>query len=291
MKKLPISIAYSSDSDDAFMIEALKANLIQTPKNYQFSFCADDIQKLNESCLQNTYDICAISCGMYPLIKNNYQILSIGTSVADKKCSPTIITHKSSKINNLDDLTNKKIAVAGINTTNYLCAKILLNEFEPVFCNFNLIASLVKNKKVDAGILIHEAQITELEDFKILGNIGSLWYKNCQCYLPLGAIVIKRSLNQKDKITLCKLYKKSIDYATSNKDQLIKRIYENFYQVHKSYKLNLDKQTDYIDNFVIKSQINIKKNNYYSFKCFFQKLYDHNLAKTNISMKKDLIIV
>ena len=284
-----ISIAYSSDSDDALMIDALKQGLI-FDHSYRFLFSAQDIQHLNQlACDHQKYHITAVSCAVYPLIRDHYQILSVGSSFSSKGLAPIIIVRRDSKLGSLQDLTKKNIAVAGKHTTSFLCSKILFNEFNPLFVPFDQIANTVLAFKADAGILIHEGQIIDNHpDFKILGNIGNLWFDRYQCDIPLGIVVIKRSLDNHDKTKLSKLYQQSIEFGIKNKKIFIDKYYNSLKPIDGSYKLSKTQLSKYIDQFVLKSARQMTKNHIFAMASFFSQLMNINLINKPINLEQDL---
>ncbi len=205
------SIAYSPDTDDAFMAYAWRNEKI--PSQLPCEFYIDDIQKLNVLAKKGLYDISAISFAAYPWLQLNYQLLPLGASVG-RGFGPAIVTSQNSGIKTLAELAGKKIAVPGFMTTAFLSACCLLQKFEPVEKYFLDIAEAVQKNEVAAGILIHELQL-DCEDrgFVKLGNLGILWREKYHLPLPLGANVIRRNLPEAVKKSLAETYLDSIRWA------------------------------------------------------------------------------
>jgi len=218
--KKKIQLAYSPDSDDAFMIYALKEKFVSSDK-CEFEFFVDDIQKLNEKALENAYDITAISVAAYPSLQENYFLMPIGASIG-RDFGPAIILKPDSSIQSLADLEKKKIAVPGMQTSAFFAASTLFPEFTPVPMHFLEIEGAVLAGKVDAGIVIHELQLNcEERGFRKLGNLGSLWFERFGLPLPLGGIAIKRSLGLEAVLEITDLYKKSIVWGLGNREKVL----------------------------------------------------------------------
>lgn len=213
---MKISLAYSPDTDDAFMVRALRERLIDCGK-YSFDFVSEDIQVLNQAALGQTYDISAISIAAYPNIAADYWLMPIGASIGEH-FGPAVVTTLNSQIKTVEDLQNRRIAVPGLQTSAYLAALALIGPFTAVPMRFDLIAAAVRRGEVDAGILIHELQINcESAGLHKINDLGTLWDYHFQLPLPLGGIAIRRSLGNNHVKALTDLYKRSIEYALTSR--------------------------------------------------------------------------
>jgi 1,4-dihydroxy-6-naphthoate synthase len=237
-----ISIAYSCDSDDAFMIKQLTE--LDNP-HYQFTFVADDIEVLNQKALQGVYDVSAISMAVLPLVQNEYQLLPIGASVG-RQYGPCVISKEPRPLESI-----KYIAVPGRYTSAFMAAQILLPSFQPVFCSFQEVENLVKQDIVDAGILIHELQI-EPTGFVKIADLGHLWFERFQCPMPLGGIVIRKSLGEDTITELTAMYRESIEWALKHRKDALA-------YASKQAKAKLDdhKQNRYIEMYVNQDSLSI----------------------------------
>ena len=221
MTRKNISIAYSPDTDDQFMVLALKDKKIDW-EDFEFTFIVDDIQKLNEAARVQKYDITAISVGAYPLLRSDYLLMPIGASIGDE-FGPAIVTHPHSELK-LDDLAGKRIAVPGINTSAHIAAQSLIGPFTPIPTYFMDIRDRVMDGSVDAGILIHELQLQpESQGLRKLSDLGRLWHDRFGLPLPLGANAIRRSLGAEDISRLSRIYRQSIEYALADRSASIAR--------------------------------------------------------------------
>ncbi len=218
--KQKITLAYSPDTDDAFMVYAIGAGLVDT-EEFEFELYKADIQELNEKALSNHFDVTAISIAAYPHIKEDYKIMTVGASIGDE-FGPAIVVNDNSELVDVAELATKKIAVPGLMTSAYYAARTLIGDFTPVPMHFLKIPDAVKNGEVDAGILIHEMQINcEEQGFKRLNDLGTLWHSKYALPLPLGTNAIKRSLGE-DKINrITKIMRASVEAGLANRSETL----------------------------------------------------------------------
>jgi 1,4-dihydroxy-6-naphthoate synthase len=207
--KKHISIAYSPDTDDAFMILALQEKRIPWDE-FEFSFTIGDIQELNEAARQGRYDITAISVGAYPSIRDRYLMMPVGASIGDEY-GPAIVTSPAAELN-IDDLRGRRIAVPGLNTSAHIAAQALFGPFEAVPVYFMDITASVLKGTVDAGILIHELQLDpSAAGLRKITDLGRLWHSRFNLPLPLGANAISRTIDLPTASRLNQIYRSSIE--------------------------------------------------------------------------------
>src|SRR5258705_6045149 len=176
-----IKLAHSPDSDDAFMFYALATHKLPTP-GYKYTHVLSDIQTLNEAALTETYDVTAVSFAAYPSIRDKYILVDCGASFCEGYC-PIVVSAKSIK---KEDIKGKRIGVPGLKTTAYLSLKMYEPEFEAVGMPFDKILDAVRDRLVDAGLLIHEGQLM----FPQMGlhkglALGAWWQELTGLPLPL----------------------------------------------------------------------------------------------------------
>ncbi|MBP9708255.1 MAG: hypothetical protein KBD78_11475 [Oligoflexales bacterium] len=215
---MKISLAYSPDTDDAFMVEALKSKSIDS-RGFEFEFISDDIQALNKKAMQGTFDITAISIAAYPFIASKYAMLSSGASIGNNY-GPKLVCSLSnySRFKNLDQIKTMRIAIPGKQTSAYFAARDLLGEFATFEMRFDQINQAIDNSAVDAGLLIHELQLNpESQGLAVLADLGQLWHKKYSLPLPLGANAIKRELGHELIKELSDLYLDSINWGLNNR--------------------------------------------------------------------------
>jgi 1,4-dihydroxy-6-naphthoate synthase len=211
-----ISIAYSPDTDDAFMVQALRSGQVNTG-SYRFRFTAADIQELNALARQGVYDITAISIAAYPSLAKDYMLMPIGASIGDE-FGPAIIVRPDSEITSVNELVGRRIAVPGLQTSAYFASRGLIGEFTAVPMSFLAIGEAVKNGDVAAGVLIHELQLDcEQRGFRKLADLGRLWSSRYNLPLPLGANAIKRDLGPQVIAEVTQILRDSIEFGLANR--------------------------------------------------------------------------
>lgn len=216
MKK--ISIAHSPDADDAFMFYALTQGKIPCD-GIEVENVLCDIETLNQDAFNGVYDFTAISVANYPKVKDKYLISPVGASVGDNY-GPLVVSQKPLSIS---DLKKVKIAVPGIHTSAFLALKFLLVDFDYEVIPFNQIIPAVLEGKVDAGLIIHEGQLTYLRtELKKIVDLGEWWFKKHNLPLPLGVNVIKRDVPEEMANKLITLLSQSIDYALKNREEAMR---------------------------------------------------------------------
>jgi len=209
--------AHSPDSDDAFMFYALATKKVRSPR-VSFRHVLEDIETLNRKAIEGRYELTAISYHAYPYVADKYVLMASGSSIGDGY-GPTIIAARPMEP---EELKGKRIAVPGTLTTAYLAAKLLQPDFEAVTTPFDKVAAAVQERSVDAGLIIHEAQLTfDREGFHRVADLGR-WFKTCYGLpLPLGGNALLRSLSPAIKSECCRLMRESIQYALDNRDEAL----------------------------------------------------------------------
>src|SRR5580704_5265143 len=150
-----IVCAHSPDSDDAYMFYALATRKIRSAL-VQFRHVLEDIQTLNQKARAGEYELSAISYHAYPYVADKYVLLAAGSSVGDGYGPMVVAAHPMSPA----ELKGKRIAVPGLLTTAYLTLRLMQPDFEAVVVPFDRILDALKDNKADAGLVIHEAQLT-----------------------------------------------------------------------------------------------------------------------------------
>ena len=217
MKK--IELAHSPDADDIFMYFAIKFGWVET-KDYEFSNIGLDIETLNVEALKGTYDVSAISFGMYPLIKDEYALLRTAVSFGDGY-GPKLIRRKDKKLKR-----NFKVALSGKYTTNAMLFRLYYPEARPVYMDFLEIEMAVVNGEVDAGVLIHESILDYDESLEVEKEIWDIWVELAGegLPLPLGGMAIRRSLPLNRAIDIENILIDGVKVANSKKEELCKKL-------------------------------------------------------------------
>ena len=209
--------AHSPDSDDAFMFYGLATKKVRSPK-VTFRHVLEDIETLNRKAMEGRYDLTAVSYHAYPYIADKYVLMASGSSIGDGYGPMIIAMHPMEP----DELKGKRIAVPGTLTTAYLACRLFQPDFKPVVTPFDRITAAVRERSVDAGLVIHEAQLTyDREGFHRIADLGR-WFKSTHGLpLPLGANALLRSLRPEIQKECCKLMRESIQYALDNRDEAL----------------------------------------------------------------------
>jgi 1,4-dihydroxy-6-naphthoate synthase len=212
-----IVAAHSPDSDDAFMFYALATKKVRSAK-VAFRHVLEDIETLNRKAMEGQYGLSAISYHAYPYVAEKYVLMASGSSIGDGY-GPMIISTRPLEAN---DLKGKRVAIPGTLTTAYLACKLFQPDFEPVVTRFDQITTAVREHAVDAGLIIHEAQLTfDKQGFHRIVDLGR-WFKTTYGLpLPLGGNVLLRSLAPEIQNECCRLLRDSIQYALDNHDEAL----------------------------------------------------------------------
>jgi 1,4-dihydroxy-6-naphthoate synthase len=213
-----ISIAHSPDSDDAFMFYGLATNKIRVP-GYRFNHTLCDIETLNLRARDEAfYDVTAISFHAYPYLQKNYTLMGCGGSVGEGY-GPMVV---SSRMVDPNELERMRIAVPGTLTTAYLTLKILNPKIETVTVPFDRIIPEILAGNYDAGLIIHEGQLTYSTSglFKVI-DLGAWWRETTGLVLPLGGNAIRRSLGAKAHKIISKALRDSIQHALDHREQAL----------------------------------------------------------------------
>ena len=214
---LEIVCAHSPDSDDAFMFYGLATKKIRSPI-VTFRHVLEDIESLNQKATEGVYELTAISYHAYPYVADKYVLMASGSSVGDGY-GPMVV---SSRPMAPDDLKGKKIAIPGTMTTAFLVLKLFQPEFEHVIIAFDKVLDAVKEHEVDAGLVIHEGQLTYGHEG--LHNVIDLgkWFKGkYDLPLPLGANALRRNLPPEIQAECSRLLRESIRYSLDHHDEAL----------------------------------------------------------------------
>jgi 1,4-dihydroxy-6-naphthoate synthase len=212
-----IRLAHSPDSDDAFMFYGLATQKLRSPR-VSFEHVLQDIESLNQAALEGRYDMTAISYHAYPYVAGQYVLTSAGSSVGDG-FGPLLVARRPLS---RSELTGKTIAVPGARTTAYLALRLWLPDFQPLFRPFDQILQAVQDGAADAGLLIHEGQLTfNRSGVHLVLDLGRWWKQTQGLPLPLGANAIKRSLDPEVRAECCAMLSKSIAYALANREEAL----------------------------------------------------------------------
>jgi 5,8-dihydroxy-2-naphthoate synthase len=214
MKK-DIHVAHSPDSHDAFMFYALATKKIDTG-DLNYIHTLNDIETLNRKAMEGEYEVSAISFHAYAYLADKYALLACGASMG-KNYGPIVVSGKPLRANNL---INATVAIPGTLTTAFLVLRLFEPQIHYDVVPFDKILDEVQKGKYDAGLLIHEGQLTyrEMGLHKVL-DLGEWWLKETSLPLPLGGNVIKRDLGKTTMQRVALDIKKSIQYGLEHREE------------------------------------------------------------------------
>jgi 1,4-dihydroxy-6-naphthoate synthase len=209
--------AHSPDSDDAFMFYGLATKKVRSPL-VTFRHVLEDIESLNRKAMEGRYDLSAISYHAYPFVADKYVLMSSGSSIGDGY-GPLLIAARPMEP---EDLKGKRIAVPGKLTSAFLTLSLYEPDFQAVVTPFDKIMDAVRERTADAGLIIHEGQLTfDREGFHKILDLGKWWKTKYGLPLPLGGNVLLRSLSTQIKSECCRLMRESIQYALDNHEEAL----------------------------------------------------------------------
>jgi len=184
-----LRIGHSPDADDAFMFWAMASGRVAVP-GYRVEHVMEDIESLNRRARKGELEVTAISAAAYPLLAGAYRLLRVGASIG-RAYGPVVVARKAIE----PGLTGQRVAVPGLYTTAYLLLRLFAAGFEPVFTPFDRILEAVAAGDVDAGLVIHEGQVTyEREGFVKVLDLGEAWHRATGLPIPLGLNAVRRDL-------------------------------------------------------------------------------------------------
>jgi len=216
-KTREVTVAHSPDSDDAFMFYGMATNKIRVP-GVKFTHTLCDIETLNRKAMDGFYDITAVSFHAYPYIQDKYAVMPTGGSVGDGY-GPMIVASRSIPV---EDLSKIKIAVPGTMTTAYLALKLFAPDSITEVVPFDQIIPRVLDGKYEAGLIIHEGQLTfGKAGLHRIVDMGKWWRDLTGMPLPLGGNAIRRSLGPTLTLACCNALRDSIRYALDNREEAL----------------------------------------------------------------------
>ena len=217
MTKTIIRIAHSPDSDDAFMFYALTQGLLDTD-GLEIRHVLQDIETLNQAAFQGTYEITALSFHGYAYLSDLYQLMPSGASFGDNY-GPVVVSRNPL---GRADLVGCKVAIPGKLTTAHLALKLWQPEVDTEIVPFDKILDAVVEGEVEAGVVIHEGQLTYGDlGLRPVVDLGVWWKEETGGPLPLGGNGIRRDLDPELKQRLCRLLTQSINYGLDHRQEAL----------------------------------------------------------------------
>ena len=212
-----ITVAHSPDSDDAFMFYGLATSKVRV-SGLRFTHTLCDIETLNRQAMEGVYDVTAISFHAYPYVQGKYALLPSGGSVGDGYGPMIVAARPYSPI----DIKRKRIAVPGTLTTAYLVLRLFAPVVETEVVPFDQIIPQVLEGKHEAGLVIHEGQLTyDKSGLHRIVDLGKWWQRVTGLPLPLGGNAIRRSLGPQVMSSVASALRESIQYALDHREEAL----------------------------------------------------------------------
>ena len=212
-------LGHSPDPDDAFMFYALAAHKIDT-RGHEFRHILQDIETLNQRALNGELHISAVSIHAYAYLTDRYALLPCGASMGDGY-GPMLVTKE--EVPSEPDairawLRTKTLAVPGLRTSAYLALSLFAGELNATVVPFDQIFDFLKAGRAEAGLIIHEGQLTYLDEgFRLVLDLGSWWKARTGLPLPQGGNVIRKDIPSGIRKEVTEILKESIDYGLRNR--------------------------------------------------------------------------
>jgi 1,4-dihydroxy-6-naphthoate synthase len=213
-----LSIGHSPDADDAFMFYGLASGRVKI-EGYAIDHVMEDIETLNRRARRGELDVTAISAAAYPEVAHLYRIMSCGASVG-RKYGPIVLAREPLPI---AALAGRRIAVPGAQTTAFLLLRLYVpSAFTPVMMDFDRIMESVASGETDAGVIIHEGQLTwQSSGLHRVVDLGEAWMNDTSLPIPLGLDVIRRGFDDATMIRVATALKESIVLARTDEDAAV----------------------------------------------------------------------
>jgi 1,4-dihydroxy-6-naphthoate synthase len=214
---IPIRIAHSPDSDDAFMFYALTQGILDV-QGLEISHVLQDIETLNQAAFEGTYEITALSVHGYAYLADRYALMPSGASFGDGY-GPVVVAREPMT---REDLAGTRVAIPGKLTTAHLALRLWQPEVETAIVPFDRILDVVESGEFEAGVVIHEGQLTfEQQGLVSIVDVGAWWQEETGGPLPLGANGIRKDIEPALQRRLCRLLRQSIDYALDHRAEAL----------------------------------------------------------------------
>ena len=217
MARQILTVGHSPDPDDAFMFYALTHGRIPTG-DYEFRHHIEDIDALNQRAFAGEFEVTALSLHAYCYVATHYALMGCGASVGDGY-GPVVVTREPCSA---DDLLGARVAIPGVLTTANLTLRLYLPKFTEVVVPFDKVMPTVAAGEVDAGVIIHEGQLTFGDHglHKVV-DLGAWWKEETGLPLPLGVNAVRKNLGPSAMQEVSALVRESIEYGLTHRDEAL----------------------------------------------------------------------
>ncbi len=275
----PIQLAHSPDADDIFMYYAIKFGWVDT-KGLTFENIGLDIETLNVEAMKGTYDVTAISFGMYPLIRDEYALLRTAVSFGEGY-GPKLIKRKGERLKR-----RFKVALSGRYTTNAMLFRLYYPDARPVYMDFLEIEQAVVNGEVDAGVLIHESILDFDASLEVEKEIWDIWVELSGegLPLPLGGMAIRRSLPLNRAIDIETILIEGVKVANARKKELCTKLEEE-----NLVRISDAMLTQYLDMYASDASVELNPLQLQALDTLYEIGYKHGMWECPIKTEAYLI--
>ena len=271
---MDIHVAHSPDSDDAFMFYALATHKIDTGQR-NYIHLLNDIETLNRKALEGEYEVSAISFHAYAYMADRYALLSCGASMGNNY-GPIVVAPKNIPPQALPE---KTVAVPGLLTTAFLALRLYCPNVKYEVVPFDRILEEVQKGRYDAGLLIHEGQLTYREmGLQKVVDLGEWWLERCGLPLPLGGNVIKRSLGPTLMAEVSRDIRRSIQYGLDHRDEAME------YAIQFSRGLDLQKADRFIGMYVNELTLDYGEAGRRAVRLLLSEAYQQKIISKNVEL-------
>jgi len=274
-----IQLAHSPDADDIFMYFAIKFGWVDT-RGVTFENIGLDIETLNVEALRGTYDVSAISFGMYPLIRDAYALLRTAVSFGEGY-GPKLIRRKDKKLKR-----NFRVALSGKHTTNAMLFRIYYPKARPVYMDFLEIEEAVVSGKVDAGVLIHESILDYDESLEVEKEVWDIWVELAGegLPLPLGGMAIRRSLPLTRAIEIEQILIDGVKVANDKKEELCAKL-----EADSLVRISDEMLTKYLDMYASDESVELSELQLKALDKLYQIGFEHGMWECPVKTEDYLI--
>ena len=274
-----IQLAHSPDADDIFMYFAIQFGWVDT-RGYAFENIGLDIETLNVEAMKGTYDVSAISFGMYPLIRDEYALLRTAVSFGEGY-GPKLIRRKDKKLKR-----NFRVALSGKYTTNAMLFRIYYPQARPVYMDFLEIEEAVVSGAVDAGVLIHESILDYDESLEVEKEIWDIWVELAGegLPLPLGGMAVRRSLPLTRAIEIEQILIDGVKVANDRKEELCTKL-----EADSLVRISDEMLTKYLDMYASDESVELSELQLKALDRLYQIGFEHGMWELPIKTEDYLI--
>jgi 1,4-dihydroxy-6-naphthoate synthase len=274
--KQVITLGHSPDADDAFMFYGISKGIV-TSERFTFEHIIKDIQSLNLLALENSIDTTAVSAHAYTKMHKQYRVMDCGASMGDGY-GPILVSKDK-----FDSEKGLRIAVPGKLTSAFLLLQLYCKEAVFVEYDFDKVVPAILDSEVDAGLIIHEGQITYKElGLNLLLDLPKMWGQDCKYPIPLGLNVISRSLDSDVQIEISRMIKKSISYSLDNIEEALD------YAMEFGRGVSRDVAREFVLMYVNEDTIDFSTRGVHGLEYLYESAYKKKLISEKIEL--DLIL-